>query len=139
MAKIIEHNTTDFLRRNMVCHFVVFQVFIMDNGLQFDNTKFCIFWNKYKSKNAYATPAYPKSNRQVKAAKKVIKHHLKSCLLALNGGWPVELPYMLWAYRPICRIVTKETLFSLAYATEPIALIEIGMKIYSIDNFQVDQ
>lgn len=112
----------------------------MDNGLQFDNTEFVLFFfrNKYGIKNAYTTPAYPKSNGQVEATNKVLKYHLRSHLSALKGGWLVELPYLLWSYQTTCRTTTKETPFSLVFGTKAIALIEIGMKTYRINNFQVD-
>lgn len=84
LTNTTEHNTMNFLWRKIVCRYEVPKVFVIDNGLHFDGEKFRIFCKKYGIKNAYATPAHPKSNGQVEAANNVIKHHLKTRLSILK-------------------------------------------------------
>ena len=38
------------------------------------------------------------------------------------------LPEVLWAYRTTCKSATRETLFTLAFGTEAVAPIEVGLE-----------
>ena len=45
----------------------------------------------------------------------------------LKGAWVEELPFVLWAYRTTTRTSTGETPFSLAYGSEAMIPVEVGM------------
>ena len=53
---------------------------------------------------------------------------MKTKLEDLKGKWVEYLPEVLWAYRTTQKSATRETLFALAFGTEAVALIEVGLK-----------
>ena len=54
----------------------------------------------------------------------------------VKGKWAEELPGVLWAYRPTRRTPTSETPFSLAYGTEAVISVEIGMPTLKTKAFE---
>ena len=52
---------------------------------------------------------------------KIIKARLDDA----EGGWPKELPNVLWAYMTIVRTPTGETPFKLAYSTKVVISVEV--------------
>ncbi|TNV97690.1 hypothetical protein C5H24_12725, partial [Xylella fastidiosa] len=99
---------------------------ISDNGSQFGK-KFKAFCAQYGIRNYYSTPAYPQSNGQAEASNKTILKSLKKRLEKKKGKWPDELPAVLWAYRTTPRRSTGETPYSLAYGTEAVIPLEVGL------------
>ena len=61
---------------------------------------------------------------------KIIKTRLKGT----KGIWPDELPSVLWAYQTTARTPIREILFRLAYRSEAIILVEVGLISYRVDN-----
>ena len=59
---------------------------------------------------------------------RTLKAALKTKLENLKGKWVEYLPEVLWAYRTTCKSVTQETPFSLAFSTEAVAPVEVGLK-----------
>ena len=59
---------------------------------------------------------------------------IKTQLEAAKGIWPKELPSVLWAYRTTTRTPTGETPFQLAYGSEVVISIEVGLISYRVDN-----
>ena len=59
---------------------------------------------------------------------------IKTRLEAAKGIWPKELPSVLWAYRTTTRTPTGETPFQLAYGSEVVIPIEVGLISYRVDN-----
>ena len=59
---------------------------------------------------------------------------IKTQLEAAKGIWPKELPSVLWAYRTTTRTPTEETPFQLAYGSEVVISIEVGLISYRVDN-----
>ena len=59
---------------------------------------------------------------------------IKTQLEAAKGIWPKELPSVLWAYRTTTRTPTGETPFQLAYGSEAVIPIEVGLISYRVDN-----
>lgn len=68
---------------------------------------------------------HPQTNRQAKAANKVILGQLKKRLDRAKGKWPEELTEILWAYRCTPQSSTKETPYSLVYGTDAMIQVEI--------------
>ena len=53
---------------------------------------------------------------------------MKTKLEDLKGKWVEYLPEVLWAYRTTRKSVTQETPFALAFCTEAVDLVEVGLK-----------
>ena len=110
-----------------------------DNGKQFDNPKFRDFCAELRIKNYYLSPTHPQSNRQAEVIIRTLKAALKTKLEDLKGKWAEYLPEVLWAYRTTCKSATLETPFALAFGTEAVAPIEIGLKSPRIELASVEQ
>ena len=109
-----------------------------DNGKQFDNPKFRDFCAELRIRNYYSSPAHPQSNGQAEVTIKTLKAELKTKLEDLKGKWVEYLPDMLWAYRTTRKSATQETPFALAFGTEAVAPIEIGLKFPMIELASVE-
>ena len=59
---------------------------------------------------------------------------IKTRLEGAKGIWPEELPSVLWAYRTTTRTPIGETSFQLAYGSEAVIPVEIGLTSYRVDN-----
>ena len=98
--------------------------------------KFKAFCSGYKIKNYYSTPAYPQSNGQAEASNKVILDGIKKRLEKAKGRWVEELPIVLWAYRTTPRRSTGETPYSMAYGTEAVIPLEVGLPTIRTELFE---
>uniref|UniRef100_A0A2N9I0Z3 Integrase catalytic domain-containing protein n=1 Tax=Fagus sylvatica TaxID=28930 RepID=A0A2N9I0Z3_FAGSY len=78
-------------------------------------------------KNVYSSPAYPQSNGQAEASNKTVLDGIKKRLEDAKGRWVEELPNVLWTFRTTPRRSTGETPFSLAYGSEAVIPLEIGL------------
>ena len=99
-----------------------------DNGKQFDNPKFRDFYAELRIRNYYLSPSHLQSNGQAEVTIRTLKATLKTKLEDLKGKWVEYLPEVLWAYRTTRKSATQETPFALAFGTEAVAPIEIGLK-----------
>ena len=52
---------------------------------------------------------------------------MKTKLEALKGKWVEYIPEVLWAYRTTTRSATQETPFALAFGTEGVAPVKVGV------------
>ena len=114
--------------RAIICRFGILRALVSDNGKQFDNAKFRDFCSELEIKNYYSSPAHPQSNGQAEVTIRTLKAALKTKLEDLKGSWVEYLPEVLWAYRTTQKSATRETPFALAFGTEVIAPIEVGLK-----------
>ena len=99
-----------------------------DNGKQFDNPKFRDFCSELGIKNYYSSPAHPQSNGQAEVTIRTLKAVLKTKLEDLKEKWVEYLLEVLWAYRTTRKSATQETPFALAFGTEAVAPVEVGLK-----------
>ena len=53
---------------------------------------------------------------------------MKTKLENLKEKWVKYLPEVLWAYRTTRKFATQETPFALAFGTEAVALVEVGLE-----------
>ena len=58
---------------------------------------------------------------------------MKTKLENLKGKWVGYLPEVLWAYRTTHKSATQETPFALAFGTELVAPVEVGLKSLRIE------
>ena len=107
---------------------------VSDNGKQFDNNSFKDFCSQLGIKNHYSSPAQPQANEQVEVMKRSLLKIIKTRLEGVKGVWLEELPSVLWAYRTTTRIPTGETPFRLAYGSEVVIPIDVGLTNYRVDN-----
>ena len=99
-----------------------------DNGKQFDNPNFRDFCADLGIKNYYSSPAHPQSNGQVEVTIRTLKAALKTKLEVLKGKWVEYLTEVLWAYRTTLKSATQETPFALAFGTEAVDPVKVGLK-----------
>ena len=104
-----------------------------DNGKKFDNPKFRDFCAELGIRNYNSSLAHPKSNGQAEVTIRTLKAALKTKLEDLKGKWVEYLPKVLWEYRTTRKSATQETPFALAFSTEAIAPVKIGLKSLRIE------
>ena len=110
-----------------------------DNGKQFNNPKFRDFCTELGIKNYYSSPANPQSNRQAEVTIRTLKTALKTKLEDLKGKWVEYLPEVLWAYRTMRKSATQETQFTIAFGTEAVAPVEVGVKSPRIEFVSIER
>ena len=138
LATITEKKIRNFVWRAIICRFGIPRALVSDNGKQFDNTKFKYFYAELGIKNYYSSPAHPQSNGQAEVTIRTLKAALKTKLEDLKGNWVEYLPEVLWVYRTTQKSATWETPFSLAFGTEAVALVEVGIKSPMIELASVE-
>ena len=127
-ATITEQKVRNFVWRSIICRFGIPRSLVSDNGKQFDNPKFRDFCAQLGIKNYYSSPAHPQSNGQAEVTIRTLKAALKTKLEDLKGKWVEYLLEVLWAHRAMRKSVTRETPFALAFGTEAVAHVEVGLK-----------
>ena len=132
-SSIKDRDVTRFIWKNIVCWFDILRSIVSDNGPQFDSRVYQDFSQELKKKNLYSTPRYPQSNGQIEASNKTLSTALKKRLDSAKGKWVEELPGVLWAYRTTARKPTDISPFALAYGTEAVIPIEVGLPTIRID------
>ena len=128
LATITEQKIRNFMWRAIICRFGIPRALVSDNGKQFDNAKFRDFCAELGIKNYYSSPAHLQSNGQAEVTIRTLKAALKTKLEDLKGNWVEYLPEVLWAYRTTQKSATRETPFALAFGTEAVAPVEVGIK-----------
>lgn len=86
-------------------------------------------------KHVKSSVAYPQSNGQVEITNKAILQGLKKRLVEAEGNWVDELPNVLWSHRTSPRTPTGETPFRMAYGTDAVLPVEIGVRTLQVDKF----
>ena len=109
-----------------------------DNGKQFNNLKFRDFCAELGIKNYYSSPSHPQSNGQAEVTIRTLKAALKTKLESLRGKWVEYLLEVLWTYKTTRKSATQETPFALAFGTEAVAPIDIGLKSPKIELASVE-
>ena len=128
LATITEQKIRNLVWRAIICRFGIPRALVSDNGKQFDNAKFRYFCAELGIKNYYSSPTHPQSNGQAEVTIRTLKAALKTKLKNLKGKWVEYLPAVLWAYRTTQKSATRETPFALAFGTEVVAPVEVGLK-----------
>ena len=134
LATITEKKVRSFVWKNIVCKYSMPRVLVSDNGKQFDNDTFRDLCSQLGIKNHYSSLAHSQANGQVEVMNQSLLKIIKTRLEGAKGIWPDELPSVLWAYRTMVRTPIGETPFRLAYGSEAIIPIEVGITSYRVDN-----
>ena len=128
LATITEQKIRNFVWQAVICRFSIPRALVSNNGKQFDNAKFRDFCAELGIKNYYSSPLHPQSNGHAEVTIRTLKAALKTKLEDLKGNWVEYLPEVLWAYRTTQKSATRETPFALAFGTEAVAPVEVGIK-----------
>ena len=105
---------------------------ITDNGKQFDNDKFKVFYSELGVKLRFTSVAHPQTNGQTEVTNRAIMQGLKRRLDEKKGSWVEELNNVIWAYRTTPRSSTGETPFRLTYGMDAVIPVEIGSSSYRV-------
>ena len=127
LAQITERKMEDFVQKSIIFRFGLPHTIITDNGRQFDNQDFKDFCARFHIRHRLTSVGHPQSNGEVEVTNRTLLHGLKTRLNEAKGLWVDELGSVLWAYRTTPRIPTGESPFSLAYGTEAMIPLEIGL------------
>ena len=79
------------------------------------------------------------ANGQVEVTNRSLLKIIKTRLEGAKGIWLDELPSVLWAYRTTMRTPTGETPFRLAYGTETVIPVEVGLTSYRVESYDEDK
>ena len=132
LAKITEQNVKSFVYKNIIFCFRIPRVLVLDNRRQFDNIPFREFCEQLGIKNHYSSPSHPQFNGQAEIANWSLLKINKTQLEGVKGIWLDELPNVLWAYRTTVRTPTRETPFKLAYESDVVISVEVGLTWWPI-------
>lgn len=83
----------------------------------------------------YSSPGHPQANGQAESTNKSLQGILKKKLADRKGEWVAEHPGVLWAYRITVKTPTRETPFTLAFGSEAVPLVEIGVPTHRVRHF----
>ncbi|GKV48101.1 hypothetical protein SLEP1_g54937 [Rubroshorea leprosula] len=108
---------------------------VADNGPQFNCTSFRDFCSNYGIKLQFTSVYHPESNGMVESVNKCILEGIKPRLEQHKAKWAYELNNVLWAYRTTSRTATGETPYHLAFGTEAVIPIEIGVPSFRVTHF----
>ena len=86
------------------------------------------FYAELGIKNYYLSSAHAQSNGKEQVTIRILKAELKTKLEDLKGKWVEYLPEVLWEHKTTCKSTTQETPFALAFVTEAVASVEVGLK-----------
>ncbi|GKV37355.1 hypothetical protein SLEP1_g45396 [Rubroshorea leprosula] len=109
---------------------------ITDNGPQFNCNSFRDFCSSYGIKLVFTSVYHPEANGMVESVNKAILEGIKPRLDQLKTKWVDELNNILWAYRTTSRTATGETPYHLAFGTEAVIPVEIGVPSLRISHFE---
>ena len=108
---------------------------VFDHGSQFDCSPVKDFLSIYKVKFAYAAVCHPQSNGQAEAANKQILGAIKKKVEDVKGLWADLIPEILWANRTTTRETTGESPFNLAFGSEAVVPVEVGLPSFRVQHF----
>ncbi|XP_038977891.1 uncharacterized protein K02A2.6-like [Phoenix dactylifera] len=117
----------NFVWKSIICRFGLPRILISDNGRQFDNIRFRKFCSELGINHRNTPVAHPQTNGETEVTNRTILQGLKARLDRSKGQWVEDLYNVLWAYRTIFRLPTGETPFNLAYETEAVSPLEVGL------------
>ena len=102
----------------------------MDNSTQFDNRRFKEFLSEIHVEHRFSFIVHLQSNGEAKAINQTILHGLKTHLTYAKSSWEEDLYNILWAYHTTSKMPMGETPFRLAFGTEVVILLDIGLPTF---------
>ncbi|KAF5472171.1 hypothetical protein F2P56_008909 [Juglans regia] len=108
---------------------------VFDNGKQFDSDHYREWCRELGIQVKYSSPRQPQAKGQAKSTNKSLLGILKKKLGEKKGAWIEELLGVLWAYKTTMKTLTGRTLFTLAFGSEAVALVEVALPTYRTNHF----
>lgn len=134
LGRIRENDVIKFFMEFIVFRFEVPRIIVTDNGSQFVGSDFKKTLNDLKIQHVKVSMSYPQSNGQFEITNKAVLQGIKKRLVDVERNWVDELPNILWSHRITPRASTGEPSFKLAYGTEAIFPVEIGVSSLIMNN-----
>ncbi|GKV45238.1 hypothetical protein SLEP1_g52347 [Rubroshorea leprosula] len=130
LSSLTSKKVEDFVFSSIICRYGIPNQIVADNGTQFNCSSFRDFCSSYGIKLQFILVYHPESNWMVESVNKVILEGIKPRLELHKARWADELNNVLWAYR-----TTSETPYHLAFGTEAVISIEIGVPSFRVTHF----
>ncbi|XP_074351788.1 uncharacterized protein LOC141690930 [Apium graveolens] len=93
---------------------------------------------RFRIPKKFSSVSHLQGNGAVEAANKVIFQGIKKRLGEAKRRWAEELPWVLWACRTTPRSSIRETPFRLAYGTDALVPVEVGLETYRTEIYEVE-
>ncbi|GKV50632.1 hypothetical protein SLEP1_g57332 [Rubroshorea leprosula] len=135
LSSLTSKKVEDFVFSSIICRYGIPNQIVADNGTQFNCTSFRDFCSSYGIKLQFASVYHPESNGMVESVNKCILEGIKPRLEQHKAKWADELNNVLWAYRTTSRTATGETPYHLAFGTEAVIPVEIGVPSFRVTHF----
>lgn len=135
MRKIGEEEVKKFLWEDVILRFGVPKVIVSDNGKQFIGRKISSILADLGIEHRTNSVGHPQANGKVEVTNKSLFVGIKKRLDEAKGRWASELMMVLWAHRTTQRTATGETPFKLAYGSESLVPLEIGIPSVRVESF----
>ena len=100
---------------------------------------FSNFCKQLGIRNHYSLPSYLQANGQLKVANQSLLKIIKICLKGAKGIWLDELPSVLWVYKTTLRTPIGETPFKLAYGSDAVIPMEVGLTSYRVAHYNNEE
>uniref|UniRef100_A0A804JI19 Integrase catalytic domain-containing protein n=1 Tax=Musa acuminata subsp. malaccensis TaxID=214687 RepID=A0A804JI19_MUSAM len=141
LASITEKQVQSFTWKSIITRFGILRAIIIDNGAQFNNTKFKAYCQSYAIQLRFSSTVHPQTNSQSKVMNRVILEGLKKRVSGMCGAWVDELPSILWVMRMTPKTASRDSPFSLAFGTEALLPPEmvfptLHTTIYEQNNYE---
>ncbi|GKU89774.1 hypothetical protein SLEP1_g3868 [Rubroshorea leprosula] len=135
LSSLTSKKIEDFVFGSIICRYGIPNQIVADNGPQFNCTSFRDFCSSYGIKLQFTSVYHPESNGMVESVSKCILEGIKPRLEQHKAKWADKLNNVLWAYRTTSRTATGETPYHLAFGTEAVIPIEIGVPSFRVTHF----
>ncbi|GKV06415.1 hypothetical protein SLEP1_g18313 [Rubroshorea leprosula] len=139
LSSLTSKKVEDFVFSSIICRYGIPNQIVADNGTQFNCSSFQDFCSSYGIKLQFTSIYHPKSNGMVEYVNKCILEGIKPRLEQHKAKWAEELNNVLWAYRTTSKTATGETPYHLAFGTEAVIPIEIGVPSFRVTHFDEGQ
>ncbi|GKV02751.1 hypothetical protein SLEP1_g15146 [Rubroshorea leprosula] len=139
LSSLTSKKVEDFVFSSIIYRYGIPNQIVADNGTQFNCTSFRDsfrdFCSSYRIKLQFTSIYHPESNGMVESVNKCILEGIKPRLEQHKAKWADELNNVLWAYRTTSRTAIGETPYHLAFGTEAVIPIEIGVLSFRVTHF----
>ncbi|XP_042443938.1 uncharacterized protein LOC122029044 [Zingiber officinale] len=127
-----------FIWQHIICWFGIPRLLVSNNGRQFTGRHLREWCEGYGIQQAFASLAYPQSNRQDEVANREILQILQVRLDHIRGSWADELPCVLWAIHTTPKEGTGVTPFHLGYGGEAVIPVKVGVESDRVQQYSED-
>lgn len=115
---------TKFLFKNVLTWFFCSKVLMSDRGMHLLNETINMLTEEFQVYHQKSTPYHPQAKGRVEEFNKILETVLTKVCKAQRNDWDLHVPIMLWAYRKMCKKLTRKTPFQLVYGMEALMLME---------------